>query len=182
MTRSSPHGPGIGASRGDLAKKLLASAFGLGLAPIAPGSFGALLGVGIHVLVVLCLSIGVGWWALLAAFMINNVAHFALTDWSVRYWRNPDPKNFVLDEVAGYLFVPIILLNRLTVPGIVAAFLLFRILDIIKVPPARQVDRRMHGPWGILLDDLISAVYAAGVIFILHKLGFSIRCHQLLFG
>jgi phosphatidylglycerophosphatase A len=45
-------------------------------------------------------------------------------------------------------------------------FLLFRVFDIIKIPPARQIDRNMHGSWGILLDDLVSGAYAALVLYV----------------
>ncbi|HEY7817515.1 MAG TPA: phosphatidylglycerophosphatase A, partial [Vicinamibacteria bacterium] len=44
-------------------------------------------------------------------------------------------------------------------------FLLFRIIDVIKIPPARQIDRSMHGPWGMVLDDIVSGVYAALVVY-----------------
>jgi phosphatidylglycerophosphatase A len=48
---------------------------------------------------------------------------------------------------------------------VVFGFLLFRVLDIIKVPPARQIDRDWHGAWGILLDDVVSGLYASGLVW-----------------
>ena len=40
------------------------------------------------------------------------------------------------------------------------SFLLFRVFDIIKLPIARQIDKKMHNSWGVILDDLVSALYA----------------------
>jgi len=39
------------------------------------------------------------------------------------------------------------------------------VFDILKIPPARQIDRNMHGGWGVLLDDLVSSGYALGVLY-----------------
>ena len=156
---------------------MLASAFGLGLLPIAPGSFGALLGVFLHIGFYLFIPANFFLFSLIAVFFVICALHFYLTPWAVLFWQDEDPKHFVLDEVAGYLFVPILfhpLLNILAYSlefwKLVAfGFLLFRILDIIKVPPARQIDQKVHNAWGILLDDLVSAIYAVLVLFVLVK-------------
>ena len=153
------------AKASDRFKLAVATAFGLGLAPVAPGSFGALLGVGLHLLIAFTLPAALQIPALVLALALVALANHWLTPWAVRYWNDKDPGHFVLDEVAGYLLVPI--LFRPGEPWQVAlwGFLLFRILDIIKVPPARQVDQKLHGSWGILLDDLISALYAVAVLY-----------------
>ena len=143
----------------------IGSAFGLGLLPVAPGSFGALLGVGAHVLIALGLP---GPWqvpALVAALLLVCVANHLLTPWAEAYWRCEDPKNFVLDEVAGYLLIPILFRQGQLWQVAVWGFLLFRIFDIIKIPPARQIDQKMPGAWGILLDDLVSAAYVVLVLY-----------------
>ena len=147
------------------------SAFGLGLLPIAPGSFGALLGVAMHVGIARWVGECCQLWALVACLAGVCVTHFILTPWAQRYWNDSDPGNFVLDEVAGYLTVPIALMavsrifpNAPTVkllPQVIAGFLIFRIFDIIKLPGARYIDRNWHNAWGVLLDDIISGLYAA---------------------
>ena len=148
----------------------LGSAFGLGLLPVAPGSFGALLGVAMH--------LGVAWlvapswqvWALVVCLVVVCAVHFVLTPWAQKYWDDSDPGNFVLDEVAGYLVVPIVLSGVPVMAGVplwfvvVGSFFAFRVFDIIKLPGARWIDRNWHGAWGVLLDDFVSAVYAAVVV------------------
>ena len=152
---------------GDNCRLLLASAFGLGLMPLAPGSFGALLGVGMHLAAVWLLPEKWQWAALAVCFVVVCAVHFWLTSWAQKYWNNSDPGQFVLDEVAGYLVVPLIVTTGPLWVTVTAGFLLFRILDIIKIPPARQIDRNWHGAWGILLDDVVSGLYAGGLVWII---------------
>ena len=149
----------------------LASAFGLGLSPIGPGTCGAVLGVLIHILIVTLLPQNTQLTALVIAFGSVCAVHYWLTPWAVKYWKDEDPKNFVLDEVAGYLLVPILFHYGHLWQIVLWGFLLFRLLDIIKVPPARQIDRRMHGALGIVLDDLVSAGYAVLVLYALKWIG-----------
>lgn len=145
------------------------SAGGLGLLPVMPGTFAALAGVFIHLLLWFFAN---NWYVagLVAALLLTALANHLLTPWAVGYWKNSDPKEFVLDEVAGYLFVPILYRGSDIFGTVIWAFFLFRLFDVIKIPPARQVDRNMHGAWGILLDDLISAAYAAGAMYFLRYL------------
>jgi phosphatidylglycerophosphatase A len=148
----------------------IGSAFGLGLMPIAPGSFGALLGVAMHV----CIAYFIfpdnplyKLFALLACLIGTSVVHFLLNSWAEEYWQDSDSGNFVLDEIVGYLVVPI-LLYASTAPLwyiATAGFFLFRIFDIIKLPIARYIDRNWHNAWGVVLDDIVSGIYAAGVVW-----------------
>lgn len=163
----------------------IGSAFGLGLLPIAPGSFGALLGVVMH--------LGILYWfsdqllcqlfALSACLVGTALVHFLLNSWAERYYNDTDSGNFVLDEIVGYLvvpialIVPIVFMGDLAMPGWyttapwwyipAAGFLLFRIFDIIKLPGARYIDRNWHNAWGVVLDDVVSALYAAVVAWLL---------------
>ena len=145
----------------------LASAFGLGLAPVGPGTFGALLGVLIHVMTLNWSHPDGTVVVLLVALGIVSTANWLLTPFAVSYWRQPDPSHFVLDEVAGYLVVAILCPFMTTWYWIAAGFLLFRVLDIVKPPPARQIDRDWKGAAGILCDDLVSGAYAAGALWAL---------------
>ena len=149
----------------------IGSSFGLGLSPIAPGSFGALPGVAYHV--ALALYAPASWLVpgLVLGLAAVILANHLLTPWAVKYWKDEDPGNFVLDEVAGYLVVPILFTGGELWQVALWGFLLFRVFDIIKIPPARQIDQNMHGSWGIVLDDLISGAYAALALYALVWLG-----------
>lgn len=149
----------------DLAYNLVGSALGLGLSPIAPGSFGALLGVAYTVAVFLILPLAARPWAIGFLLVAVAVANHLLTPWAVDFWKNEDPRHFVLDEIAGYLVVPLLLPQGTLWQVAFWGFLAFRVFDVIKVPPARQIDRSLHGPWGILLDDLVSGAYAALAVY-----------------
>lgn len=147
----------------------IGSACGLGLSPILPGTCGALLGVLIHVAAVLALPAAMKMPVLLTAFALVCAANHLLTPWAEAYWGRKDPPHFVLDEVAGYLFVPILFREGELLPVVLWGFTLFRILDISKIlPPARLIDRDLQGAWGVLLDDLVSAGYAAWILSIIH--------------
>ncbi len=155
---------------GDSLRLLLASGFYLGLAPIVPGSFGALTGLAWHGVAILF-----GWgegavrlWCLAGA-VVFAALHYWLTPWAQARWRNPDPRNFVLDEIVGYLCVP--LMWALPDGGgalptwawALVGFVVFRALDAVKLPVARYIDRNVHTASGVLFDDVVSAAYSAAL-------------------
>jgi len=153
----------MGAKLADFVRLFCASGCFLGLAPIVPGSFGALPGLAWH-----ALAWRWGWqdvdvriWCFTAAVFVSAV-HYILTPWAQKRWNDPDPKHFVLDEVVGYLCVPVFsplpMLEFWTLP---AGFCIFRILDAIKLPGARWIDRNVHTASGVLFDDVVSAAYSA---------------------
>lgn len=154
-------------SKFDILYNLIGSAFGLGLSPIAPGSVGAILGVVIHLVIVSITPIHFHLVLIIGAFLVICAANVMLSEWAENFWGEEDPKHFVLDEVAGYLMIPIFF-NHISF-WLVApvGYLLFRIFDIVKIPPARHIDKNMKGGWGILLDDLVSSVYVIVVMKII---------------
>lgn len=156
---------------GTKVKILIASALGLGLCPIAPGTVAALSGVAIHIGIYQLAPEAAQLWLLISAFLLVCVGNHVLTPWAQDYWRKKDPGHFVLDEVAGYLLVPILFRGGELWQVCVWGFLAFRALDIIKVPPARQIDRRGTGAWGILMDDIVAAMYAAGCLYVARWVG-----------
>jgi phosphatidylglycerophosphatase A len=132
---------------------ILLATFGyVGHFPIAPGTAGsaaalllyALLrwlsmpALDVAVILVLCLA---GFWA-------GSVA-------AVHYGRE-DPGYVVLDEVVGMLLT--LLFIPVSWKGVLAGFLLFRLFDIVKPPPARQLER-LHGGVGIMMDDVMAGIY-----------------------
>jgi phosphatidylglycerophosphatase A len=131
----------------------LAFGFGSGAAPVAPGTFGTLVAVPIYLLL-----LPLNPWAYLAVVLVITLVGIWLCHVTSRDLGVHDHAGIVWDEIAGYLITMIA-----APPGwqwIVAGFILFRIFDIIKPWPIGWVDRRVHGGLGIMLDDVLAAVFA----------------------
>jgi phosphatidylglycerophosphatase A len=141
-----------------------------------PGTCGALLGPAIYIPLALALPgeplqtalIGV---ALLAWCAIT----VALGGWAETYYNRKDSQAFVTDEVAGFLLT-VLLFHDAAQPVLTTlwAFPVTRIIDILKIPPARRLEHLPRG-WGVLADDLLGSVYAAialcALLIGLQKLG-----------
>lgn len=134
---------------------LIAFGFGAGLAPRAPGTFGSVVGiVAAWWLLELPLPARVGIVLAVIAFGIYICGE------SARRLGRHDDQRIVFDEIAG------VLLTSLAVPeksllALALVFVFFRIFDIVKPWPIRDVDHSLKGGLGIMLDDLIAALYAA---------------------
>ncbi len=138
---------------------LLLAAFGLGsgLAPVAPGTFGSVLGV---LLAWLLLDAAPGLRLLAGGILV--AAGFLLCGAAARRIGVRDHSGIVLDEIAAMYLVLL-----LVPPSIflwILAFLLFRLFDIWKPWPIRDLDHRLSGSPGIMLDDLAAALYAAIIL------------------
>ena len=143
----------------------LGSGFFLGLGPFVPGSFGALTGFAWHAFAFdrQWQPLDVRIWCLTGA-VIFSALHYILTPWAQKYWNDSDPKNFVLDEIVGYLCVPVFAIDFAYWWQLIAAFVVFRVLDAIKLPGARYIDRKIHNAHGVLFDDVVSAAYSAAIV------------------
>ncbi len=145
-------------------KLFLATIAGSSLLPGPHGTWGSAAAVLLlGAIGYFCHLSGGAWQGLLLCGLVVFAAlSLWLGPWAERRWSGEDPGRFVLDEGAGvcltWLGVP--LDGRYGLWGAAAVvFLAFRLFDVIKLPPARQLER-LHGGWGILLDDLAAAVYA----------------------
>ena len=150
----------------------IALGFGSGLAPKAPGTFGTLAAVALYWLLALVLP------PLVIAFLA--IPLFFLGVWACgvtgRHLGVQDHGAMVWDEIVAFL--PLAALASASLALQLVAFLLFRLFDIWKPYPIRQVEARVKGGLGVMVDDLIAAAYAyvAFILFILvmHK-GFGFR-------
>jgi phosphatidylglycerophosphatase A len=133
---------------------LIATGFGVGLLPLMPGTWASLAALPCGWAI---RSLG-GTAALAAAAAIA----FALGCWAAARVAaasgHHDPGFIVIDEVAAQWLV--LLAAPLDWRGYAAAFLLFRLFDIAKPWPIRLVERRVAGGFGIMLDDVVAALYA----------------------
>jgi phosphatidylglycerophosphatase A len=130
---------------------------GAGLLPLGPGTWGSALTCLIIWMISRAAPVV---WVLLAGLLIFSALCVALGGWAQTFFERKDPGPVVLDEAAG------ICLTLLAVPLrhalawiLLLGFVAFRVFDITKPPPARQLERLPEG-WGILMDDLAAAVYA----------------------
>jgi phosphatidylglycerophosphatase A len=131
---------------------ILSSCFGIGLIPVAQGTFGALAGI--------LLAIAVAHLHPLAGayvlFFFTLLAIWA-SERSSRSLGKSDPAEVVIDETAGQLLT--LFLLPATGFNLCLGFLLFRLFDILKPYPIRRLERIGGGP-GIVLDDLLAGIYA----------------------
>ncbi len=132
---------------------LFSFGFGAGFSPVAPGTVGTLLGVAVYLVLVSLDPV---------IYVITVVGLFLAGCWAcgqtAAVLGAPDHPGIVIDEIVGYLvtmlFVP------LAWYWVLAGFFLFRIFDIWKPWPVSLVDRKVAGGLGIMLDDLLAALYA----------------------
>jgi len=158
---SDPNAPPPPGGRWANRAKLAMVSFGfLGCSPFAPGTVGTLGGV----LVAWLLS-PLPYYPVWIA--IACVAHYAITlplgPWAERYAGKKDPGIFVVDEVIGYL-ITVAWMQAPSPLALAVAFFVFRFFDIVKPPPARQLER-VGGGHGILLDDVAAGFL--GLIFVM---------------
>ena len=146
---------------GEKLKILSGSACYLGYLPFMPGTFGALPGIALYYLLWKFLPPEFLWMGLFVSVFLIVLLNYYLTPWATQYWKSKDPSQFVLDEIIGFLCVPLFYGTHDFATTALWGFILFRILDIIKVFPASYVDKNIEGSTGIVFDDVISAGYAA---------------------
>ena len=135
----------------------LAFGFGTGLAPIAPGTFGSLPGV-----LLFWLTLEFGLYVQFGVAVALVLAGVWLCGESARRIGVHDHGGIVWDEIAGMYLT--LFAAPLSLAGWLGAFVLFRAADIVKPWPIRDLDHRLGGGVGIMLDDLVAALYAAGIL------------------
>jgi len=139
---------------------LVATGFGIGHLPWVPGSWGSLAAL-------LC-----GWEITEAgggvALATAAIIAFALGVWASARVATAssvhDPHFVVIDEIAAQWLV--LLAAPLDARAYAAAFLLFRVFDILKPWPIRWIERRVPGGLGIMVDDTGAAIYAVVLLLI----------------
>jgi phosphatidylglycerophosphatase A len=141
-------------------KELIATGFYIGYLPIAPATFSCFISVVIWYFLIPLKAVYVVF-AVVLFIVGTTVSNDLAKEWG------KDPRRIVVDEYAS-LLLPLFFTPVRILP-LVATFLLFRIFDIVKPPPVRNAER-MSGGWGIMMDDLLAAVYTTIIIFVLRAL------------
>ncbi|MDH3886994.1 MAG: phosphatidylglycerophosphatase A [Gammaproteobacteria bacterium] len=138
----------------------LALGFGSGLLPRAPGTAGTIAAIPLYlVMQSLALPVYVSLVAVLFLLGIPICAHTA------KRLGVHDHPGIVWDEIVGYLVTMIFAPTGWL--WVLAGFVLFRFFDVLKPWPIRWLDRRVGGGFGIMVDDLLAGIAAAGVLQLL---------------
>lgn len=131
---------------------LIATGFGVGYAPLAPGTVGSIV-------TVLVLGLVPFSRAGLVVFLVVVVV---AGTWAAHHAERAlggakDPGSIVIDEVAGMTLS--VVAFPLTTEVLAAGLAFFRVFDVLKPPPARE-SQRLAGGVGVMIDDLIAGLYA----------------------
>jgi len=132
----------------------LASNAGLGYSPLAPGTVGTLAGIPVfYLLAFLPAPLYILFWCalLFVAFRVADIAG--------HIYGEADDKRIVIDELAGYLVT--VALLPFSWRNALLGFLLFRVFDIVKPPPASWFDRHLKNGYGVVMDDVVAGIYGA---------------------
>jgi len=157
-----------GSDTGNRIRLLLVSYGGLGLLPLAPGTWGT---AGAALTAAAALQIwpdAAHYWLEFSIGMIvlSSLVTITLTP-AVERSSGKDAQVIVTDEVAGY-FATVALMSDPSLAHLVAAFFVFRLFDIVKPWPAYLLERLPAG-WGVLLDDVMSGIYGALVFLAIER-------------
>ncbi len=175
---------------------IIATGFGIGYIPKAPGTFGSLLAFPLYIIMTYLVSMGKGGVRSISAFELINyllmltTALFFLGIWAADQYselhNKEDPKEVVIDEIVGQLLticLVILLLPyiggesimkfkehginefKLGLYNLIASFIFFRLMDITKPWPIDYFDKKIKGGLGIMLDDVVAAIFAVIVQF-----------------
>ena len=151
-------------------QRLVANGFGSGLAPVAPGTAGSILGAFLGAVL-----LHFSWWALFTFTILATASGVhairAATLLPLRATTSAhmdDPGWIVIDEIAGQCCA-LLFLPRPTLAGVALAFAAFRLFDITKPGPIGWADRQ-GGAVGIMADDILAGLAAGIVVLLGHML------------
>lgn len=141
--------------------KIIATGFGLGYTPIISGTIGSLLGILLfYIMLLFEVPVFISVFILILLFFLGLITSTK----AEKIFNKKDPRQIVIDEVVGCLLY--VLLIPYNIWYIILGFIIYRFLDIIKPYPANWV-QRLHGGWGIMLDDIVAGLYTGVIIRII---------------
>ena len=139
---------------------LLATWFGAGLLPFAPGTWGSVAALPLAWLIHA--------WAGSAGLFTATIVVFLVGWWAANWYlarsSESDPAPVVIDEVAGQWLV--LVLVPPSVGYYLLGFVLFRFFDIRKPWPVGWADKQVKGGLGIMADDILAGIYAGAIVYI----------------
>jgi phosphatidylglycerophosphatase A len=145
-------------------KEFLFTAFYAGYSPVAPGTAGSLVGMAIYFIEYLIAGDKSIWVVNTTVALLLFYPAMKLADEGERFFGVKDPPQVVIDEVEGYL-ISVLFLPYFNLKVALAAFVIFRVLDVIKPWPAGRL-QRLKGGLGIMIDDCVAGAYTLVIIII----------------
>lgn len=139
----------------------MATGFGVGYSPIAPGTLGTLVAIPIYYLLSEIPF---------PLYEITLTGFFFLGVWisanAESYFGKRDDQRIVIDEIVGF-FITMLWIPK-TIHFVIVGFFLFRFFDILKPFPIRRLEKRIKGGFGVVLDDVLAGVYANIILHFLY--------------
>jgi phosphatidylglycerophosphatase A len=145
--------------------KAIATVLGAGYAPIAPGTCGTALAVPLAYV-----TASLPMWQFAVVVVVVTVVGIWAADRADRAWGTHDSGRIVIDEVAGYLITVACVARDQWAP-LAVGFVVFRVLDIVKPPPVRWLDRNLPGGFGVVLDDVAAGLIGMVTMIALDRFG-----------
>lgn len=147
--------------------KSIGTSMGFGYIPIAPGTWGAIFGVGVYYLIHYFFSGNINLWLLGLAILFTAVGTWCC-DTLQQEWGD-DPSRIVIDESVG-VWITLLLIPYAHI-YVWLGFGLFRLFDIWKPLGVRTIDKKVKSGFGVMLDDILAAIYAWLVLQIIIYIG-----------
>ncbi|MCB9060356.1 MAG: phosphatidylglycerophosphatase A [Halobacteriovoraceae bacterium] len=144
-------------------EKSFLSFLGVGLAPFAPGTFGTLA---ICPFLYFFDKLHIPTFIFLPILILATFLSCILAERNRKKNNEHDPSWIVIDEVLG-MSLSWIIVGSTNLVGLIILFILFRLFDIFKIGPAKYFDTKVTHGCGVILDDLVSGVYASLIFLIL---------------
>jgi len=138
---------------------LLATGFGSGLSPIIPGTMGSLGAIPFWLLMYWLLPVWLCWFIILFGFVVGIVICQRTSD----DMQVHDHGSIVWDEFIG-MWMTLMVIPLVSWQWVLIAFVLFRFFDMLKPWPIGWFDRQVGGGLGIMLDDIIAAIFAMVIV------------------
>jgi phosphatidylglycerophosphatase A len=140
---------------------IIATGFGVGYSPVAPGTLGTLVAIPIYYFLSEIPS---------PLYEITLIGFFFLSVWISEnaeiFFGKKDDRRIVIDEIVGFLVT--MLWVPKTLPFIIMGFFLFRFFDILKPFPIRRMERKLKGGFGVVLDDVMAGIYANIILHLIY--------------
>jgi len=141
--------------------RFLATGFFVGYSPFAPGSMGTLLALMLYAILPTTVTF---YWMLILFLIIGGTL---ISNLAENILGETDSPKIVIDEICGY-FITMAFLPK-TVSLMIIGFVIYRLLDIVKIYPTRKLEM-LPGGIGVMLDDIYAGVITNLILHIVHRL------------